>query len=358
MKIPTTPFHLAVLTIVTGPLSAATSVWNANLNFGEFAGMPGGFEHGAAVLTAGGGSVQRPYDVLRPVGIEPGSGMAVFGTGQDGLADLTIRSSVLDGSQGRWASLRAAKSLSGGYTAGATIDQGTSRPGDYGLVALEFQFATGLTVTADQFALRLQSANGTSEAYEWTMVTLGTADEAPFSLGLLGSYAPADYTDLGSSSYYNATGGLTGQAGTGQRLATGRSVSQFLTGAAAAPVSGGMVQPGWYAVDDFNAWLFDGPESDWDNPYAEAGTLDGNPVITGAALGLAPGTRITAFTVWVGVHDVGLDSNGDGFTSTDGNPFVTVAQLSIGSSAAAVPEPSGFGLLAGLAAFRLMRRKR
>ena len=84
----------------------------------------------------------------------------------------------------------------------------------------------------------------------------------------------------------------------------------------------------------------------------------GNPVITGAALGLAPGTRITAFTVWVGVHDVGLDSNGDGFTSTDGNPFVTVAQLSIGSSAAAVPEPSGFGLLAGLAAFRLMRRKR
>jgi hypothetical protein len=350
---------LLFVAAATGRGFGATTVWNANLNLNEFAGMPGGFESGFSLLQAsGGGPASRAYDVLRQTGTDAGSGMALFGAGQDGTVDLTIRTQVFDGSGGRWAGLRAAKTP-GGFTAGATIAQGASRPGDWGLVALEFQFAPGLAVTADQFALRLLSANGTSEAYEWTMVTLGGAGDAPFSMSLLGSYDPSDYSDLGSSTYYNAAGGISGQPGTGQRLGTGRSISQYLSGGSAAPVSGGLVQRGWYAVDDFNAWLFDGPEGDWDNPYAEDGTLDVNPFINGAALGLVPGERVSSFTVWIGVHDVGLDSNGDSFSSTDGNPFVTVADLRLGaSSLLLVPEPACAGLLAGAFLIGAGRRKR
>jgi hypothetical protein len=339
------------------PAPGANFVWSEELNFHEFAGAPGGFEPGFAVLqSAGGVAAVRHYDVLRQTGTDAG-GMAIFGSGQDGTADLTLRTRVVDGSAGRWTGVQAGKRPSG-YNGGATIAGSTSRSGDWGLVALEFRFAPGMEISADQFALRLTSANGTTEAYEWSMVTLGGADDAPFSMADIGNYRASDYTALGSSTYYNGLGGLTGQPGTGERLATGRSMSQFLSGASAAPVSGGLVQRGWYAVDDFNAWVFDGPEAEWDNPYAEQGTLDDNPLITGTALGLAPGEHITGFTLWIGMHDVGFDSDGDGFTATDGNPFVSLAGLTLGcAEPEAVPEPSA-AALALLVFGGLIRRKR
>lgn len=339
------------------PVAAANFIWSEELNLLEFAGAPGGFEPGFTVLQAAGEpGTERQYDILHQTGTDAG-GMAIFGSGQDGTADLTLRTRVVDGSAGRWTALQAGK-RPGGYNGGATIAGSTSRSGDWGLVALEFRFAPGLEISADQFAVRLTSANGTTEAYEWTMVTIGGVDDAPFSMGEIGSYGATDYTALGSSTFYNGLGALTGQPGSGERLPTGRSMSQFLSGAPAAPVSGGLVQRGWYAVDDFNAWVFDGPEAEWDNPYAEQGTLDDNPLITGAALGLAPGEHISGFTVWVGMNDVGFDTNGDGFTSTDGNPFVSVAGLRLGCSEfGAIPEPS-VTALALLVAGILNRRKR
>lgn len=88
-----------------------------------------------------------------------------------------------------------------------------------------------------------------------------------------------------------------GRPGTGERLASSRSISQFLADAPAAPVSGGLVRPGWYAVNDCNARVFDGPGSDWDNPFSQQGRLDDNSLFTGAAPGLAPRDQISGFTV-------------------------------------------------------------
>jgi hypothetical protein len=348
----------ALLSLVCAPLHGATTVWSTDLTFEEFAGLPGGFESGSPVLQSGSSAITaRTYDVLSPGGISQVSGQGIFTTGQDGQVDISIRTRTLDQSSGRWTSVYAAKQP-GGYRAGATIAQGTSRSGDWGLVAMEVSFAPGMVVTADQLALKFTSANGVTEAYEWTMITLGGVDDAPFSLSQLANYGATDYSNMGSSTYYNALGGVTGLPGTGQRLATGRSISQYLSGGAAAPVSGGLVQPGWLAVDDFNAWLYDGPEAEWDNPYAEEGTLDTNPLITGTSLGLAPEDRVTSFTVWMGFHDVGFDSDGDGFTATDGNPYVSFAGLSLGyTEPLLVPEASSAVLLA-LSLVCMQRRNR
>lgn len=338
------PCCIAALCLAAAPAChGAASLWSTSLNFTEFAGSPGGFEPGISVLqtAATPGAVAREYDVLRQTVKNLNSGTMAYVSGQDGLTDLTITTRVVDGSQGRWASVQAGKRPTG-YNGGSTIYSGTSRSGDWGLVALEFRFAPGMEITADRFSLYLTSANGTSEAYEWTMVTLGGMMDAPFSMARIGSYGATDYNNMSSSSYYSALGAVTGQPGSGQRLGTGRSMSQFLTGSPASSVSGGLVQPGWYAVDDFNARVFDGPEADWDNPYADDGVVDDNPTITGTMMGLNPSTRISAFTIWIGVNDVAFDSDGDGFTSTDGNPFASIAQLSFGSSPdpIGVPEPT------------------
>lgn len=354
-------FLAGALSPLAPQASAATSVWSAQLNFQEFTGLPGGFEAGAGILhhQHAAAPQETSYDILRPTGVDAQSGAAIFAEGQDGVPDLTIRRRVIDHSGGRWDSLHAGK-RPGGYTGGATISYGTSRSGDSGLVALEFRFAPGLGITADRLSLALTSANGLSEAYEWTMITLGDYASAPFAPAAIASYGATDYSNLASGTFYNALGTPTGNAGTGLPLATGRSISQFLSGAAGSPVSGGLVQPGWFAIDDFNARIFDGPEAEWDNPWAEEGSAGGNHLITGTALGLAPEVDASVFTVWIGYHDIAFDSNGDGFTATDGNPFVSLASISIGSSipAATAPEPSGALFLMILGAAGLLQRRR
>lgn len=340
---------------------AATSVWNAHLNFQEFAAQPGGFEAGPAVLLNqhAAGPRETAYDILRQTGVDASGGAAVFAEGQDGVPDLVISRRVIDHSGGRWDSLHAGK-RPGGYTGGATISYGSSRSGDSGLVALEFRFAPGLGITADRLSLALTSANGLSEAYEWTMITLGDFDSAPFSPAAIAAYGAADYNDLGSSTYYSASGAPTGNTGTGLPLATGRSISQFLSGSATSPVSGGLVQPGWFALDDFNARVFDGPEGEWDNPWADEGSGGGSQIVTGTSLGLAPETDVSVFTLWIGYHDVAFDSDGDGFTATDGNPFVSLASLSIGSTLTAshAPEPTAALLFGGLLLCGFLQRRR
>ena len=71
----------------------STTIWNTNLNFQEFAGQPGGFEAGTAILQNGAqpGPVERGYDVLHQTGTDLATGMAVYGEGQDGVAGLFLR---------------------------------------------------------------------------------------------------------------------------------------------------------------------------------------------------------------------------------------------------------------------------
>jgi len=169
-----------------------------------------------------------------------------------------------------------------------------------------------------------------------------------------------DYNNTASGTFYSTAGRPTGLAGTGQRLGTGRSISQFLSGAPDNAVSGGLVQPGWYSIDDFNAVVLDAPEDFLNNPLPGDGSIDDNQTITGDSLGLDPRTPLTAITIWFGYHDVGFDSDGDGFTATDTNIFERVAGLTLGSEGtlSPAPEPGPITLLAGLILWVKTRRFR
>jgi hypothetical protein len=131
------------------------------------------------------------------------------------------------------------------------------------------------------------------------MITLGKASDAPFDVASLDEYSALDYNNTRSGSFYSTAGLPSGLAGTAQRLGPGRSISQFLRGAPGSAVSGGLVQPGWYSIDDFNAGVFDGPEQYLDNPLPGDGSIDDNQTITGASLGLDPETPLSAITIWL-----------------------------------------------------------
>jgi hypothetical protein len=352
--------HGAIALVLTcSVLLASASLWSVPLSFQEFPEHPGGFAPGTVTWAnqANPSPAAQDFDVLRTTGVEPSSGKPIYAAGQDGTPDLTITTAVTDFSSGRWGGLRGGKSP-GGLEAGALVEWGTSRPGDAAVVSIELRFDPALHLTAGDFAMRLISANGTSELYEWTMITLGKASDAPFDVASLDEYSALDYNNTRSGSFYSTAGLPSGLAGTAQRLGPGRSISQFLRGAPGSAVSGGLVQPGWYSIDDFNAGVFDGPEQYLDNPLPGDGSIDDNQTITGASLGLDPETPLSAITIWFGYHDVGFDSDGDGFTATDNNIYERVAGLTLGSfeTTIPVPEPGAISLLLGLLIWKKTRR--
>lgn len=359
------PFTFFALTMASaaGLISipcARASLWSVPVTFQEAAGTLGGFPVGKVEWAnqAEPGPAPKTFDVLRQTGIDPVSGQKTYEGGQDGTADLTVTTRVIDYSGGRWDHVYAGKS-SAGLEAGSRVGLDTSISGDCAVVCLELLFDPTLNLTASDFAMRLISSNGTSELYEWTMVTLGTANEAPFNINRINDYTALDYNNTSSGTYYTATGGLTGGDGSGNRLATGRSITQFLSDTTGSPVSGGLVQAGWYGIDDFNAVVVDGPEDFLHNPFPGDGSIDDNQTITGQSLGLLPGSPLTAITVWFGYHDVAFDSDGDGFTSTDTNIYERVAGLTLGTQTpSAVPETSSFLLALGALAALQMGRKR
>jgi hypothetical protein len=347
------PVLLAILGFATGPvlvnsLQAATSAWSVDLTFDAFADQPGGFAADAqAPVTlrdqANPGSGSNSYDVVAATGSNPISGQPTYGLGQDGVADLTIRTTLIDGSEGRWASLVAEKRR-GNLRMKGLVDIGTSKSGDYGIVAYEVSFAGNLGVTADQLAIRLASVNGSSQLYEWAFVTAGGMADAPFTTNQISGF---------NASIYNA--GAPSLVGNGDALGTGRSISQYLAGAVASPdPSGGLVTNGWWAIDDFNTGIPDGEEGY--GVYGGDGRLDDNQIVTGANLGLT-GQPLTSFTVWLGLHDVAFDTNGDGFTLTDAAPQASFVGVSFGTSLVTVPEPSALVFLLAASGFGLRRKR-
>ena len=322
-------------------VQAATSVWSVDLTFDAFAGQPGGFaDDSQAPVTlrnqANAGSISNSYDVVQPVG------QGGYGLGQDGVADLTIRTTLIDGSDGRWAKVAAEQRR--GLRMNSAVDIGTSKSGDYALVAYEISFASGLGITADQLAVRLSSANGSSQLYEWSMVTGGGMADAPFTSQQIANY---------NSSIYNA--GAPTASGNGDALETGRSISQYLAGAPVSPwPSGGEVASGWWAIDDFNTRVANGAESF--GVYGGEGRIDDNQTVTGANLGLT-GQPFSTLTVWFGLHDVAFDTDGDGFTLTEAAPQASITGLTFGGNLAAIPEAGTSMFLLSLAAIGLRRRR-
>ena len=319
-----------------GRASAATSAWSVDLSFDAFAGLSGGFaddSQAPQILRdqANSGSILRSYDVVQSGVANVLTGQPTYVLGQDGEMDLTIRTHLLDGSAGRWAKV-AAEQRHGALRMNSLVDIGTSRPGDFAVVAFEVSFSSALGVTADQLAIRLASANGSSQLYEWSMVTMGGLNDAPFTLGQLGNY---------NGGIYNS--GTPQAAGNGDPLPTGRSISQFLAGEpSSTSPSGGAVANSWWAIDDFNTQVPNGDESF--GVTGGDGRIDDNQTITGGQLGFA-GQPLTSFTVWFGVHDVAFDTNGDGFSLTEASPAASFTGMTFGTNLAAIPEPSGAVLL-------------
>jgi hypothetical protein len=364
----TLPLFLTFGLLGTSTLGhASTAIWQYQVLFDEFEGNTGGFENegtGRFLYNNAGTSTSGPntrsYDFLQQTGATQ-NGKAIYGSGQDGATDLTVTSQIIDGSAGRWTSLTADKS-DNSLRANAIIASGKSKPGDYGVIAYTFTFSAELGITAKDLGVRLTSVNGFGEIYEWSFVTLGGVDDAPFNLGDLATYKNTDYTKVSSGTYYNADGTPSGAAGTGGKLAEGKSISQFLAGQEAQNPSGGAVGPGWFANDDFHVDFKDGPETSFTNPTAglpDPSKPDTLTVRGFEDLGLDPDSPVTTLTVWMGYMDVGFDSNGDGFSSTNATQRSMISYLNIGASDfTPLPEPS-VTLLGGLmAAGLLVRRKR
>jgi hypothetical protein len=329
-----------------------------NLDFNEYEGSPGGFENeGPGTFEmrnrAAGSPVSRNYDVLAPTG--SGAGRVLYAEGQDGNTDLTIRTQVFDRSGGRWSNLEAEKRRDA-YRTDVQVLESTSRSGDSALLAYEISFAAGMEVSAKDFAVRVASANGHGELYEWSFVTLGGMDDAPFDVSKVSQFKATDYSDLSGSKYFNADGSVrAGGISSDDPVACGVSMSQYLSGASAtAAPSGGTVQRGWYAIDDWNARVKDGAEDVLTNPEAGGGRLAIDQSVTGGMLGLTDFETVRTFTVWFGYHDIGFDTDGDGFTATNSNQEASLRQISLGSS---VPEPTSAVLLAGALAMALRRRR-
>ena len=120
------------------------------------------------------------------------------------------------------------------------------------------------------------------------------------------------------------------------------------------------MQPGWYAIDDYNTLVLDGPEGEWTNPLGGTGAGGRSQVITGSDLGLSPESSIDSFTVWFGYFDVGFHTDGDGYTATEGSPLGTLTSLTVGCTPAiaSAPEPAVSLCLALAAAVGIGRRRR
>ena len=358
--------YLGLGQILCGTSHALVAVWQQDVLFNEYTALKGGFEAsaqaGAAVVynsrnASTTAANSRSYDIFKPSGTSA-AGNTIYTNGQDGTSDVTVTSRILDNTNGRWTNVIADKTAEG-MRASAFVTQGKSKPGDSAVVAYEFSFNADLGITASDFAVRLSNVNGIGEMYEWCMVTTGTFDGAPFKASDIFNYRNTTYSDLSSGRFLKMDGTLSGNLGSNNLLSNGRSISQFLSGKTGAQTSGGPVQPGWFANDDYHVDFTDGPETSFTNPAAGSPVFHDTLSISGADLGMKDLDPVTTFTVWLGYTDVGFDTNGDGFTSTGSTQRGMISSVRVGvSELVGVPEVSP-GLLALVTGLTwTMRRRR
>ena len=337
--------------------AATSNIWHVDLTFNEFEGQPGGFDDDTTPVTlqsrSGGSEAVRNYDILRS---GTSGGQSVMIKGQDGTTDLTMQTHILEGNGNRWFRSEALKRRNT-FLGDITVDSGRSKSGDFSVIAYEFTVSSALNLTSEDFAVRLSSANGLGEIYEWTFVTLSGFNDAPFDKSQLQQYHSTDYSNLSNSQFFNPDGTVkSGGVATTNELPAGKTISQFLAG---KPTDDGQfVQTGWYAMDDRNVINLDGVETEYTNPGSGTSALL-EKTVTGSDLGLTEGTRIEKFTVWFGFYDVALDTNGDGFTLTNSNQDAMITRLSLGESLPIpVPEPTTPLFLLAVTAGIIGRRRR
>lgn len=377
---------LALALSLTPAKGAVTTLWSYELKFDTAHGFdsipaPRELEGRAGTANPAGGTwtgeSTRTYDVMKP------DAVAGYVSGSDGVNDLTITTRVLGNSADSWSRLNATIDSNNGLGANAVMQSGKSHPGDWGVVAYTVSFSSSLNLTANDIAVRLSNVNGDGEVYEWAMVTLGKAEEAPFAsldgsgklTTTIGSYGPTDYSNFGASTYYNADGSVkVGGTASNAKLPWNKTMTQVLAG---QPAGSGdylnadgslnnrashVVQGGWVALDNFMNNVFDAPPSDSNtappiNPRNVASNYDDEVDVTGALLGVNPLSSMNSFTIWLGYTDIAT-AQANGTTKTNADMLGYVSSIRIGSSIETIPEPGIMvtTVLAGMGL--LLRRKR
>lgn len=321
---------------VTATPSAPQDFWTATITFDEAE-----FDNvlGTSLTTLPNGFTAT-FDILNVTGSGECDAVPInlYEEGQDGTDDLRLTVTVVNGSGSRWNAEEARWSPAGiaDFRSSWRINSSNvSRPNDYGYMKFNFEFLNlGPSIAAEETSITVQGANGSSEAYEWTFVTV---NGAAIPVANIANYRNTTYSDLAGSSNFNASGtwlnapqALTNgdpAPAASDRFPHNQTMSEFLSG---SNNSGGLVSAGWWAIDDFNTDIYDAPEQESFNPDGGNGLINDNQTIDGLDFGLAPLATIDQFAVYFGLVDVGFDTNTNGTTQTNSLPSAAFSEFTIG----------------------------
>ena len=287
------------------------------------------------------------YDVLDNTGNDPTCGVDFYTAGTDGIADLRIEGERVVSTGNPWTQFEGDydTTSSGSFRSDVSVspNNGGSREGDFGYIKWTFTLINGLenSSLASMFATRHTSTNGSSELYEWAQVTVNSV---PFTESDIGNYSKTDYNDCSATTYLDTNCDETANPPTTNVVPNNVTMSEFLNGdPSGTHAPGGLITPGWWAVDDFNTTILDGLEATSTNPQAGNGSEDDNQTISGAPtysgdgggtpdgdFGLAETTAVNSVTYFLGYSDVAVDTDNNGFTSTNSLPAAGVTFLTLG----------------------------
>lgn len=319
-------YHFIALTFIAGgvlgPKSLYAASWTDQINLAESC-----FPSSTTTLMSGDGSTYTFN-----CDIYTGSGAAGVPplAGADGTTDLVITGMIVESPGNNWGQVEGdyATSSSGSFRSDYTIG-GCSAENMWAYVKFDFAFTGALSsIQSNQFTTRHTSTNGSSEAYEYTLITLNGTGNTTIEANI------GNYNNL---SDYQA----------------GITMSEDILGMTDGDGSpGGQMIPGFWAVDDFNTTVLPPPaqEASTTNPAAGNGSVDDNQTISGAAsndsgdgnFGLAEGAIVQNVTYYFGLQDVAFDTDGDGCTKTNTLPSAGVTEFVIGYEETTAVELASF----------------
>ncbi len=325
-----------LLAFLLSPTLVDAQAWFTRVEFNE-AGMPGFPTATTTLVNTTAPNWMQSFDILnKGAAICNGPNAFVYSENSgDAINDITVAITRVTNAGNSWTQVEGdyATTSSGSWRSDYSINDQQSAPNDFAYIKVELTFLGDLptSICPSLFNLRHTSTNGSSEAYEWTLVSINdnltAAEEA-----LIGTYKNINYSDVSASTYFDSTGTVVNAAGaTNNPLPNGVSISEFITGLTDAGTQGGFLRPGLWTIDDFNATILDGPEAVGTNPDAGNGGTDDNQTINGVTdLGLTVGTPINKITYYLGLTDVAFDTDNDGDTRTNSLPAAGWTWMEIG----------------------------
>jgi hypothetical protein len=315
---------------------SSAQAWFTRIEFNE-TGMPGFPTSTTTLANTTTPSWMQSFDVLnKGAAICNGPNAFIYTeNGGDSINDMTVTVTRVTNTGNAWTQIEGdyATTSSGSWRSDFSINDQQSAPNDFGYIKVEVAFLGDLptSICPSLLNLRHTSTNGSSEAYEWTLVSINdnltAAEEA-----LIGTYQNINYSDVSASTYFDSTGAVVNIAGaTNTPLPNGTSISEHITGLTDVGTQGGFLRPGLWTIDDFNTTILDGPEAVGTNPDAGNGATNDNQTINGVAdLGLSVGTPINKITYYFGLTDVAFDTDNDGDTRTNSLPAAAWTWMELG----------------------------